>query len=95
MTRGEWAIVTNTRALGGWIPGGTLLHATRVLPRRTGVKRKQPLVVMGGRRLYNFSLNTKKASRQNSRILEEKKADTNHHSQEHKQSTEKVIWKGQ
>ena len=90
MTTDKWASLMSPRAFGGCSFRGQLLPVTRVLPRRSGVKRKRPLIVMGERRLYNFSLNTKKVSRQNSRILEEKKAETDHQLQEHKQSTEKV-----
>ncbi len=69
--------------------------ATKLLPRLPGVKRKQPLVAMGERRLYNFSLNTKKVSKQNSRNLEQKKAsDADHHpqQQQQQQSAEKVLF---
>lgn len=67
-------------------------HAFKILSKRSGSRRAQPPIIMGERRLYNFSLNTKKASKQSSRILEEKKASEAEHQpqQEHQQTAEKV-----
>lgn len=86
----EWASLIESRALGRLPLRTQQLSATVSVPKRSGVMRKQPLIVMGERRLYNFSLNTKKASKQNGRFFEDKKApDAEHHSQE-QQSAEKV-----